>query len=103
MTCSPHVYFDLMRSLDRAFAARQGVGETLPDSWGERFFNDLAKKGGQWRGQTTLIYMTAGKILYRFALTQPDIESGFVDSLIRRPEAFLNMVLVVVKNTRYAE
>jgi hypothetical protein len=84
--------FDLIEDLDMAFLARQGVGESPPDSWGERFFAALAKDHVQWLPETTTVYAAARRLILQDALGQ--MEGELSNCVYAWPERFLSAVIM---------
>jgi hypothetical protein len=90
------IYYRLMRSLDQAFMARQGLTASDPEKWGERFFASLDALYPSWSNQATDVYKAASHLLHRFAHTHRD--SSTSRSIRRSPESFVRLVILVLQN-----
>ncbi len=89
-------FMDLMFSLDAAFLAGQSFGARHPDSWGERFFQELSLNHPEWVGQKLPIYMKASEIIHYFAFFERADE--MVPAFYEKPEALLQMVLMLLRH-----
>lgn len=89
-------FFSLLDSLDRAFGADQGLEPVEDHEWGRRFFNHLAAKDAGTNPSKTLVFATARRLLYLFALRE--YESGLCMHIYHRPEYFLRTVLMLLKH-----
>lgn len=90
------IFFNLMASLDCAFEARQTWADRCPDDWGERFFTAFDQDYVEMSEARTAVYMTASEMLYYFAMKSLGHEFGL--SLLKRPEAFLRTVVMIMRN-----
>jgi len=90
------IYHRLMRSLDQAFMARQGLAVREPEQWGERFFSGLDKLYPSWSKQDTDVYRVANHLLHRFAHTHRD--SLISRSICFSPESFVRLVILLLQN-----
>lgn len=93
---APWVFYELMQSLDQAFMMRQGLAAQGVGQWGEQLFSALNEQYPAWADKSTEIYVAANHLLNHFARTQTGALTA--GSIIRNPESFLRLVLLVLQN-----
>jgi hypothetical protein len=91
------VFFSLMRSLDQAFLARQGLADWHESEWGERFFSSLDETYPSWSAQAKEVYMTASHLLNSFA--HPHTSPWTCASICNKPESLVRMVVLFMERT----
>lgn len=93
----PLICFELMRSLDEAFMARQGMGNGDSEGWGHEFFRLLDESRPEWSRGRVAVYMKACELLYRFAVSGRGEELGAL--MHRRPETLLRTAVLLLGQT----
>lgn len=86
------VITSLMKSLEDAFLARQGIPATQPGGWGDRVLSHLEQHHSEWVCDILWVYAAAQQMLRRFMLCQGC--EGLSYTIYRRPDNFLDGVLL---------
>lgn len=93
------VLFSLMRSLDQAFLARQGLADCEASDWGQRFFSSLDEIYPSRSAQAKEVYMSASHLLNSFA--NPHTSPWTCYSICSKPESLVRMaVMFLEKNSK---
>ena len=89
------LYWDLMRSLDQAFVAHQGLAPQDPQTWGEEFFQVLNQEPRPQTPPPRDVYMAATGLILHLMYSRPGPEMAVM--ILRRPESFLRSVLMYME------